>query len=104
MGAVREAGTIALSAMSAEADESIDAAIDRVENSACLALPTGGFCLKSVLAEIERDLVMQALTRSEGVVSRAARLLRLGRTTLLEKMRKLQLVRSEAVVEETQEA
>lgn len=87
----------------ADAAESIDAALDRAAISAHLALP-GGFCLKSVLAEIERDLVMQALTRSEGVVSRAARLLRLGRTTLPEKMRKLQLVRGEAAVEETQEA
>ncbi|NJO13409.1 MAG: hypothetical protein HC872_08040, partial [Gammaproteobacteria bacterium] len=43
------------------------------------------------------DLVMRRSTRSEGVVSRAARLLRLGRTTLLEKMRKLGLGKSEGV-------
>jgi sigma-54 specific flagellar transcriptional regulator A len=56
-----------------------------------VALPNSGLCLKTVLSEMERDLVKQALHRSEGVVSRAARLLNLGRTTLLEKMRKLQL-------------
>jgi len=56
-----------------------------------VALPSSGLCLKSVLVEVERDLVKQALHRSEGVVSRAARLLNLGRTTLQEKMRKLQL-------------
>jgi sigma-54 specific flagellar transcriptional regulator A len=54
-------------------------------------LPADGVCLKSVLAEIERQLVQQALTRSDGVVSQAARLLRLGRTTLLEKIRRLNL-------------
>jgi sigma-54 specific flagellar transcriptional regulator A len=56
-----------------------------------VALPDSGLCLKSVLIQMERDLVTQALNRSDGVVSRAARLLNLGRTTLLEKMRKLQL-------------
>ena len=61
-----------------------------------VALPPGGVCLKSLLAELERDLVGQALLRADGVVSRAARLLKLGRTTLLEKMRKLQLIRSDA--------
>jgi hypothetical protein len=37
-------------------------------------------------------------------VSRPARLLRLGRATPLEKMRKLRLVRCEVPVEETEEA
>jgi sigma-54 specific flagellar transcriptional regulator A len=60
-----------------------------------VVLPQPGLCLKSVLATIERDLIVQALGRSGGVVSRAARSLNLGRTTLLEKMRKLQLVRGE---------
>jgi sigma-54 specific flagellar transcriptional regulator A len=60
-------------------------------NGLRVALPSSGLCLKSVLSEMERDLVKQALNRSDGVVSRAARLLNLGRTTLLEKMRKLQL-------------
>jgi sigma-54 dependent transcriptional regulator, flagellar regulatory protein len=66
------------------------------ETRARVALPAGGVCLKSLLAELERDLVEQALVRADGVVSRAARLLKLGRTTLLEKMRKLQLIRSDA--------
>ncbi len=66
------------------------------EARARVALPPGGVCLKTLLAELERDLVEQALLRADGVVSRAARLLKLGRTTLLEKMRKLQLIRSDA--------
>ncbi|HEU4531904.1 MAG TPA: sigma-54 dependent transcriptional regulator [Steroidobacteraceae bacterium] len=61
-----------------------------------IPLPAGGVCLKTLLAELERDLVEQALLRADGVVSRAARLLKLGRTTLLEKMRKLQLIRPDA--------
>lgn len=46
----------------------------------------------------------ELLTRSDGEVSRPARLLRLGRATPLEKMRKLRLVRCEVPVEETEEA
>ncbi len=65
------------------------------DTGARFMLPPTGVCLKSTLADLERDLVVQALARSEGVVSKAARLLRLGRTTLLEKMRKLQLARAE---------
>ena len=61
-----------------------------------IPLPASGVCLKTLLAELERDLVEQALLRADGVVSRAARLLKLGRTTLLEKMRKLQLIRPDA--------
>ncbi|WP_350039078.1 helix-turn-helix domain-containing protein [Pseudohaliea sp.] len=40
------------------------------------------------LAELERDLLQQALERSDWVVSRAAKLLNLQRTTLVEKLRK----------------
>lgn len=55
------------------------------------SLPNEGISLKAVLTDIERQYVEQALARSGGVVSHAARLLGLGRTTLLEKIRKLQL-------------
>ncbi len=51
-------------------------------------LPAEGLCLKSTLASIEAQLIEQALERSGGVVAHAARLLGVGRTTLLEKLRK----------------
>ena len=52
------------------------------------ALPEDGLNLKQHLAEMEVSLIEQALTRSEGVVARAADLLAMRRTTLVEKMRK----------------
>jgi sigma-54 specific flagellar transcriptional regulator A len=60
-------------------------------DSTHIQLPNEGLCLKQVLTGIERELVKQALDRTAGVVSQAARLLGLGRTTLLEKIRKLDL-------------
>ena len=53
-----------------------------------LALPTQGLNLKDTLAALESDLIAQALERADGVVAHAARLLGIGRTTLLEKLRK----------------
>jgi len=53
-----------------------------------VALPLEGLCLKGTLAELESDLISQALARADGVVAKAARLLGVGRTTLLEKLRK----------------
>jgi sigma-54 dependent transcriptional regulator, flagellar regulatory protein len=52
-------------------------------------LPEDGLDLRAHLLTIERQLIEQALQRSRGTVARAARLLNLRRTTLVEKMRKL---------------
>jgi sigma-54 specific flagellar transcriptional regulator A len=54
-------------------------------------LPSGGLDLKAHLAGIERELIARALDQAEGTVARAARLLRLQRTTLVEKLRKYEL-------------
>ncbi|MEO0973119.1 MAG: sigma-54 dependent transcriptional regulator [Pseudomonadota bacterium] len=53
-----------------------------------IRLPPGGLDLKHYLTRIELDLIRQALDESDGVVARAARLLKMRRTTLVEKMRK----------------
>jgi sigma-54 specific flagellar transcriptional regulator A len=53
-----------------------------------LVLPADGLNLKDTLAALEAELIGQALERSGGVVAHAARLLGIGRTTLLEKLRK----------------
>ncbi|HEY8508425.1 MAG TPA: helix-turn-helix domain-containing protein, partial [Steroidobacteraceae bacterium] len=54
-----------------------------------VVLPEEGIDLREYLLNIERQLVTQALERSNGVVAHAARLLNLRRTTLVEKLRKL---------------
>ena len=54
-------------------------------------LPPEGLSLKERLADIERDLISQALERTSGNVSQTARLLSLQRTTLIEKIQKYAL-------------
>jgi sigma-54 specific flagellar transcriptional regulator A len=51
-------------------------------------LPEEGLDLKEYLSAIELYLMREALDRCDGVVAQAAKLLGLGRTTLVEKMRK----------------
>jgi sigma-54 specific flagellar transcriptional regulator A len=51
-------------------------------------LPEGGIDLKDHLADIEVGLIRQALDVTDGVVAHAAKLLRMQRTTLVEKLRK----------------
>ncbi|MCP5093287.1 MAG: sigma-54-dependent Fis family transcriptional regulator [Gammaproteobacteria bacterium] len=54
-------------------------------------LPSDGLDLKQYLASIEQDIIHQALTEADGVVQRAAQLLGVGRTTLVEKIRRYEL-------------
>lgn len=51
-------------------------------------LPLEGLNLKEYLSEVEIDLINQALAAQDGVVARAAEMLGMRRTTLVEKMRK----------------
>lgn len=51
-------------------------------------LPEEGIDLKDHLADIELRLIRQALDASDGIVARAAKLLSVQRTTLVEKLRK----------------
>lgn len=51
----------------------------------------GSLDLKQYLHEMEKQIIQRALLQSEGVVSQAARLLHMNRTTLIEKMRKLRI-------------
>lgn len=55
-------------------------------------LPVAGIDLRSHLYEIERSLIRQAMERAGGTVAHAARLLQLRRTTLVEKLRKFELL------------
>lgn len=62
--------------------------------SPLVSLPAGGLDLRQHIAEIENELIRQALQQTGGVVAHAAPLLGLRRTTLLEKLRKYGIVRS----------
>jgi len=54
-------------------------------------LPAEGFDLKEYLADIECEMIVQALQESNGVVQHAAEILGVGRTTLVEKIRRYQI-------------
>ncbi len=56
-------------------------------------LPPEGVNLKELLAELEVNLINQALDAQSGVVARAADMLGMRRTTLVEKMRKYNMQR-----------
>jgi sigma-54 specific flagellar transcriptional regulator A len=67
-------------------------------------LPMNGLDLKEYLNNLERDLIEQALDDSDGVVARAADRLHIGRTTLVEKMRKFNLARRQAEEKQARDA
>ena len=52
------------------------------------SIPDDGVATKDLLQNIESNLIRVALTQSEGNVSKAAKLLKIGRTTLIQKMGK----------------
>ncbi len=56
-------------------------------------LPESGIDLRKYVSTIEREMIEQALAASEGVVAKAAKQLKLQRTTLVEKMRKYKIHR-----------
>ena len=59
--------------------------------STTIVLPVDGIDLKGYLKSTEADLIRQALDLSNGTVTKAAKLLHVGRTTLTEKVRRLDL-------------
>jgi sigma-54 specific flagellar transcriptional regulator A len=76
----------------ASAEESLDAlGVNEVLCSAESALKSGGIDLKDHMSAIEIGLIRQALVEADGTVAGAARLLRIRRTTLVEKLRKYRL-------------
>jgi sigma-54 specific flagellar transcriptional regulator A len=60
-------------------------------------LPADGVNLKEYLSDLEINLIQQALEQQDWVVARAADQLGMRRTTLVEKMRKYEIVRLEKV-------
>lgn len=54
----------------------------------CGEIPEQGVCLSDEVAEFEKRLIYQALGQTDWVKNRAAKLLQVNRTTLLEKMKR----------------
>ena len=77
--------------VTAETDEDSNRS-ERTQNTSSFSqLPDEGFDLKEHLATIERELIELALIETQNVVTRAAKRLRIGRTTLIEKLRRYEL-------------
>lgn len=79
----------------ADEDESSDELFAVPTGGDIQLLPDDGLDLKQFLADLEISLISQALERHDFVVARAADILCLRRTTLVEKMRKYNLARDE---------
>jgi len=86
-GEPRAAGSTAVPAAVAAVDAAVDAPY-QPPDALPISLPPEGLDLKAHLYAIEHGLILEALARSSGTVSQAARLLGLRRTTLVEKMRR----------------
>ena len=81
---------------SLDAESGSDSGIDTEDEATTPGgLPDGGLDLKDYLGNLESSLISQALQESKYVVADAARLLKMRRTTLVEKMKKYGLQREE---------
>ncbi|WP_406672138.1 sigma 54-interacting transcriptional regulator, partial [Natronospira sp.] len=69
-------------------EQTEDATVNGASAADPMQLPEEGLDLREHIAEMEQSLIRQALERTDGVVARAARLLKMRRTTLVEKLRK----------------
>lgn len=56
-------------------------------------IPDGGISFNTAVGEFEKELILRALKKTNWIKNRAAKLLQLKRTTLVEKMKKIQLTR-----------
>ena len=72
----------------------IDGLADGDGASHARRLPERGVCLSEAVNEYEKALILQALNRTNWVKNRAAKLLQMNRTTLIEKMKKQNLMNS----------
>jgi DNA-binding NtrC family response regulator len=64
-----------------------------LQQSFFMGLPEGGINLKSAVEGFERGLIIEALEKTNWVKNRAAGLLGLNRTTLVEKIKKMNIKR-----------
>ncbi len=78
-----------------ESDQDIEDTCAREPIPESPELPEGGLDLKDYLGNLESTLIRRALEESDNVVADAARLLKMRRTTLVEKMKKYGLQRGD---------
>jgi sigma-54 specific flagellar transcriptional regulator A len=83
--------TAAVARVAAEQSAPVIYEVSAIASPASDALPRGGLDLKDHLSAIEIGLIRQALEEADGTIAEAARLLRMRRTTLVEKLRKYRL-------------
>jgi DNA-binding NtrC family response regulator len=60
-------------------------------SSRCMDFPADGVDFNDMVNQFEKDLLLQALRKTSGIKNRAAKLLKLNRTTLVEKLKRLSL-------------
>jgi DNA-binding NtrC family response regulator len=60
-------------------------------------IPEYGIDINSIVENMERNLILKALKKTGGVKNRAAKMLGLNRTTLLEKMKKMRITLQQSV-------
>ncbi|MGQ9570049.1 MAG: sigma-54 interaction domain-containing protein [Thermodesulfovibrionales bacterium] len=63
-----------------------------------VGIPKCGIDINSVVSDIERRLILKALEKTGGVKNRAAKILGLNRTTLIEKMKKMGIELKKTVI------
>lgn len=95
-------GSVPLSEETVKAAESVGTPLSSANASAvdlfaAPRLPNDGMDLKEHLSQLESQIIRQALEEANGVVAHAARRLKMRRTTLVEKLRKYGLQRTEDV-------
>jgi len=69
-------------------------ALQRATSPGPIEITEEGLCLEAAVGEFERQLILQALNKTGWVKNKAAQLLRLNRTTLIEKIKRQNLERS----------
>ncbi|MBI1746265.1 MAG: sigma-54-dependent Fis family transcriptional regulator [Acidobacteria bacterium] len=57
-----------------------------------IVIPEGGIQLNSIVSDLERELILQSLEKAKGNKKRAADLLHIKRTTLVEKLKRMNLM------------
>jgi transcriptional regulator with PAS, ATPase and Fis domain len=76
-------------------DSDLPADVQQAEEpalSATLSLPDEGIDLDAVITRIERELIQRSLERTGGNKGQAAKLLNVKRTTLVEKIKRLERI------------
>jgi sigma-54 specific flagellar transcriptional regulator A len=76
-------------------EKPMDESLESMPDADMSELPNDGIDMKKYLTDIEISLIEQALSKTNNVVARAATMLNMRRTTLVEKMRKYEIERVE---------